>query len=522
MKDFKTKLLEYYGLSQDDYSLMSKKLSLNDLPSFKKYNSIEECAKYLHEAIKNKVKILIYGDYDCDGVMSTSITYLTLKSNDYTPGFYIPFRETDGYGLTKENIKKFYDLNYKILLLVDNGITLNDEIDYANSLGMDVIILDHHTIEGSVPKAKFILHPLYSAFSKINMCAGSIAFFFSIAYLGVVDEYLLTLSMISTISDLMELKDENRILVKLGLDALNKNKYPNILKLINKDTLRYNENDVGMTLAPKINAIGRIITDNKLFDIIRYFINFNNVEFINKTAVWINNTNQYRKQLVKNLTNNINVDENEHSIVIVEENLKEGLTGLVASKYMEESDKPTVVLVPTSKDNNYLKGSIRSKNGFDVNIILDDVKDLLVVYGGHSNAGGLTLKRDQFQEFKKRFEIAASKHPFVQVEEKYIDISIDDINKENYDLIESLSPYGQGFKKPQFVIKGYRTNLLKTSRDGKHIITRINPSSSLIYFNFDKSIMNYELVNLYGYYDLNYFNGFCTIQFHVSSFLKYN
>ena len=521
MKDFKTKLFEYYELSLDDFSLLSKKLTLEDLPSYKKYKTIEECAEYFHNAIKNKKKILIYGDYDCDGVMSTSITYLTLKNEEYTPGFYIPFREVDGYGLTKDNIDRFKKLNYDILLLVDNGITLNEEIDYANSLGMEVVIFDHHTIEGKVPNAKFILHPKYSEFSNVNMCAGSVAFFFSVAYLGIIDEYLLTLAMISTISDLMELKDENRILVKLGLEAFNKNRYSNILRLINKDFPRYNEQDIGMSVSPKINAIGRVITDNKLFDIIRYFIKFNDSNFIEKTSIWINYTNEYRKNLVRNLDKNDDIDENLFSVVVIENRLKEGLTGLLASRYMEKYDKPTVVLVPTAKDEQYLKGSIRSESGFDINIILNDVKDLLVAYGGHSNAGGLTIKKDKFAEFKSRFELAASKHPFIQIEDKYIEISVDEINKENYDLIDTLSPFGQGFKRPKFVIKGVKTNFLQYSRDNKHIITKISPSSSIVYFNYDKSIKNFELVNLYGYFDINYFRGYYTIQFNVYSFLKF-
>lgn len=522
MKDFKSRLLEYYGITNDDFLLLSKNNTLEDLPKADNYKDIDKCATYLREAVNNNKKILIYGDYDCDGVMATSIAYLTLKSDKYTPGFYIPFRETDGYGLTKENIKRFKDLNYDILLLVDNGITLNEEIDYANSLGMDVIIFDHHTIEDSVPKAKFILHPTFSGFSNYNMCAGSVSFFFSIAYLGIIDEYLLTLAMISTISDLMELKAYNRLIVKLGLDALNKNHYRNIMTLINNEKPRINEFDIGMTVCPKINAIGRVVTDNHLFNIIRYFVILDDDSFTSKTATWIENTNLYRKQLVKDLSNSVEIDQKMNSIVLVEDNLKEGLTGLVAAKYMEDYDKPTVILVQSSKTDSYLKGSIRSKNGFDVNIILDDVKDLLISYGGHANAGGLTLDKKNFVEFKERFEKAASKHHFITDESKQIEINLDEINKENYDLIQSLSPFGQGFHRPEFIIKGIKSNFLTVSRDGKHIIKKVSPNSAIVYFNFDKSIFNYELINLIGYYDINYFRGFCFVQFHVTSFLKFN
>jgi len=522
MKDFKNRLLEYYGISNEDFLLLTKSNSIEDLPQCNNYKNIMECARYLHGAVNSNKKILIYGDYDCDGVMATSIAYLTLKSDVYTPGFYIPFRETDGYGLTKENIERFKALNYEILLLVDNGITLNEEVEYANSLGMDVVIFDHHTIEGDVPKAKFILHPILSGFSSYNMCAGSVSFFFSIAYLGIVDEYLLTLAMISTISDLMELRDYNRLIVKLGLDSLNRNRYKNIMALITNDKPKITEYDIGMSVCPKVNAIGRVITDNNLFNIIRYFVVLDDNNFTSKTKLWIENTNIYRKQLVKDLSKSEDVDEKLSSIVLIENNLKEGLTGLVAARYMEDYDKPTVILVQSSKTDCYLKGSIRSKNGFDVNIILDDVKDLLVSYGGHANAGGLTIDKKNFTEFKERFEKAAKKHHFLTEESKKIEINLDEINKENYDTIESLSPYGQGFHRPLFIVKGIKSSFLTISRDGKHIIKNISPNSSIIYFNYDKSIFNYEFVSLIGYYDINYFKGYCSIQFHVTSFLKFN
>lgn len=325
--------------------------------------------------------------------MSTSIMYLTLKTNDFTPGFYIPFRETDGYGLTKNNIDKFYSLGYKVLILVDNGIKLNDEIDYANSLGMEVIVLDHHINDDKLPNAKYILHPTISGFSDINMSAGTVCFFFSVAYLGLVDEYLLSLGAISTISDLMPLHDKNRTLVSLGLNSINKNKYTNISLLINKKEGNINEKDISMLVAPKVNAIGRLVSDKTLFDIVRYFINFNNDKYIIEKAKWIEFINSERKQMVSNYIKENNIDNSKNSIVIVEDHMKEGLTGLLANKFMQEYKKPAVILVEESIHPGIYKGSLRSKNGFSINIILEDLKDILLTYGGHENAGGLSLKK---------------------------------------------------------------------------------------------------------------------------------
>lgn len=523
MKSFKEKLLEYYLLNENEYLDLSKEITKENLPSPFKYKKMDEVVDFLHKAVKRKDKILIYGDYDCDGILSTSILYLSLKTDTYTPGFYIPFRETDGYGLTKENIDRFYSLGYRILILSDNGITLNDEVDYANNLGMIVLIFDHHTEESTLPNAKYILHPKLCEFSSVNMCAGSVAFFFSYAYLGFIDDYLLTLSMITTISDMMELIGINRIIVKLGLDILNKNRYTNIVKLINPETPLFTENNISMEVAPKVNAVGRIITDNKLFNIVRYFINFDDDSFIENTAQWIESTNKYRKDLVTAFsTQKTLIDDNMNSIIVKCEDLKEGLTGLVASRFMEEYQKPTVVLTKGTANDYILKGSIRSKNGFDINIILNDLSDILLTYGGHQNAGGLSLKADKFDEFKIRFEKAALKHPFENENKRFIEININEISKENYDFMRTLAPFGQGFKQPDFVIKNINKSFFKFSNDQKHIITRINPNSSIVGFNYDKKILSFDKVNLYGSLDINYYRGYSSIQFKINSVQKVN
>lgn len=521
MNEFIKKICNYYHINQEEYDVLAKALTLEDLPSFLDYKDIKQCANYIHDAINNNVKTLIYGDYDCDGVMGISILYLALKTSEWKPGYYIPFRETDGYGLTKDNIDKFYGLGYRLIILVDNGISLIEEVEYANSLGIEIIIMDHHSMLNEVPKAKYILHPSFSNFSKVNMCGGSVAFFFSIAYLGYVDEYLLTLAMISTISDMMELIEKNRIIAKLGLQILNKNKYNNILLLIDNGSLEITENDISMSLVPRVNAIGRIINNNSLFNIVKYFIEPDNESFIKETAEWIKGVNKLRKDIVSDFSNKeLNIDIKKSSIVVVSDELKEGISGLVASKLMNEYEKPTAVLTCRIDDKNEYKGSLRSKYGFDIRIILDDLKDILVSFGGHENAGGLTIKKENIEEFKKRFEIASEKHKFEDDKKELIEINFPEITKENYDSIRKIAPFGQGFSKPEFVIRNIYTNFLSLSRDGKHIITKINPQSSLVYFNYDKTIFDYKTVDLIGSFEINCFKNVCTIQFRINKFTK--
>ena len=269
MKTFLNKLLEYYGITEADFDLLINED--DNLPSFLNFNKIDEASLYLKDKIKNNAKILIYGDYDCDGIMATSIMYLTLEKLGIKPGFYIPFREKDGYGLTIENIDRFHQLNYDLIILVDNGITLTNEIDYLNKLGMEALIIDHHTPKDILPNAKYIIHPSVSNFGDINMSAGAVSFYFSEALLGYTDPYLLSLASISILSDAMPMIDYNKKLVKKGLVYINEYKFPNLCLLLEKNE-NINEIDLSMNLVPKINAIGRLINDNNLFNIVKYFI----------------------------------------------------------------------------------------------------------------------------------------------------------------------------------------------------------------------------------------------------------
>jgi len=521
MKDFKTKVLEYYNLTENDYSELVKETTLDDLPNPFKCENIGQCADFIKEKFNSGVKTLIYGDYDCDGIVATSIIYLTLKNDNFTPGFYIPFRETDGYGLTINNIDKFYDLGYRLLILVDNGITLNEEIDYANSNGMEIVVIDHHIKGETLPDAKFILHPIYSNYTDINISAGCLSFIFSWAYLGRIDEYLLSIASISAISDLMELKGFNRTIVKLGLKAINNNRYFNILKLIHDSGEKtITEDDLSLVLVPKINSIGRIVEDNKLFNIVRYLTNYSDTDFIIRTLEWIESVNNYRKVLVSELGSRIDyIDDSKCSICVLEDNVKEGLIGILASRLMNDYNKPCVVLVRQKLNPYIYKGSVRSKSGFDVDQMLVELSDLLETYGGHKNAGGLSLKEQNYDAFKERFEEFAKGHRFVD-DRKYIEITTDDISYQNYKFLRTLAPFGHGFKKPLFKLTNYCTDLLNYSKDQKHIITKLGLNSSLVYFNYDRDLLNSRYVDFFGTLEINEFRGYYSIQFAVNEFTK--
>lgn len=515
MKTFLDKLLEYYNITKKQFDLLLNED--NNLPSFLNFKKIDEASLYLKDKIKNNAKILIYGDYDCDGIMATSIMYLALEKIGIKPGFYIPFREKDGYGLTIENINRFHELKYDLIILVDNGITLVDEIDYLNKIGMEALIIDHHTPKDVLPNAKHIIHPTVSNFGDINMSAGAVSFYFSEALLGYTDPYLLTLASISILSDAMPMIDYNKKLVKEGLIYINEYKFPNLCLLLEKNE-NINENDLSMTLVPKVNAVGRLINDNNLFNIVRYFITKDLIK-IKALTFWINSVNEKRKELVKEISANFIVESDDPMVIEVMD-INEGLTGLIANKILNEQNKAALILIEESDDKNILKGSIRTKDGFDIIDAFNNIKDLLLSYGGHKNAGGIRFKKENLETIKQKLFKYAVDHPFIETERKYINIGLNEVTNENYKLLRVFAPFGQDNPVPIFELSNFYTKELVFSRDRKHIITPLGVNSSLIYFNFDNNLLNYNFVNFVGTFEDNYFKSVHKVQFKVISYYK--
>lgn len=515
MKTFLDKLLEYYSLTKEDYFELSKEVTLGDVPEYTNLKNIDECANYLKKKAAANTKILIYGDYDCDGIMSTSIMVNTFSKLGYKVGFYIPFRETDGYGLNVERVEYFASLGYKLFVCVDNGIVQYEAIDKVNELGCECVVIDHHTPGETLPNAKYIIHPQVSEFGDINMSAGCVCSFVSRAMLGYFDKYLFTLGAVSLISDLMELKGYNRTIVKVGLEYLNENMFSNLVSLLDSPKAKIDEFDLSMNICPKINAVARLINDNKLFNIVRLFIT-DDPTLISSYSKWVKAVNEERKRLITEVSESINfVDDSKHVIFPILK-MKEGLTGLVANKIMEKYNKPVFVCVKEANNPNIYKGSARSKDNFSVVEFLNDNSDLFLTFGGHKNAGGFSFNKENYAEVVKRADEYAINHPFVENKlDKYVEVNLNEINNENYDILMTFGPFGQGNPYPAFMIKGFMVDSFNYSADKRHIITKISMNSSICYFNYNSEILDYTKVNLIGKFNLNIFNGRKSVQFIV-------
>ena len=511
MTSFLDKLLTYYELDYSSY-LKNKEKSLIDIPKFSRFPNLKEVTNYIKDSIKQNKKILIYGDYDCDGIMSTSIIYLTLMyGSEYRPGFYIPNREIDGYGLTINNIDKFKKLGYDIIILVDNGISLIEQIDYANSLGIECVILDHHNVGEKLPNAKYIVHPDLVNFGQYNISAGVVSFYFSWAYLEYINPYLLSLGAISTISDVMILQEYNSLIVKEGLKAINKHKFSQIFDLLGNAKENLNESDLSLLIVPKINSICRVLNDDSRFKIVKYFID-ENAHF--RILPWIFQINDKRKELSHAKTED--VDFTKPAIFYINPE-NEGISGLIAANLMTQSLKPTFVLCPERFHPNILKGSARSYNNFNVAESLNKASEVLITHGGHECAGGFSLDIKDYEKAMQE-EIAKNIPPY-EKQYKYIELEYEEINLKNYEIYMSFSPFGQGHEKPLFLLKDFVISNFKKTNDGKHLLFK-NNLYSIAYFSYDKEIEKYDIASLLCEFSLNEFRGSKSVQLKVIDFVK--
>ncbi len=513
---FLEKILEYYNIDLSYYQNQIKKdIDFEFLSCFKENKDFFNAKNIIKKSIQDNEKILIYGDYDCDGILATSIIYLTLKEDNYISNFYIPSRKNDGYGLTLENAKKIVDANYNLVILVDNGISLNEPVSYLKENNVKVIIIDHHEYKEILPNADAIIHREISKISNQNMSAGALSLLFSISYLNKINFYLLTLGAITILSDLMPLKDLNRDIVRLGLNSLNEYKFSKITNFFKEHKEEYNEDDLNQYFIPKVNSIGRMISDKEELRIVKYFIEDNKKDYVRLS--WIDEINQKRKDLINNIDYNKYL--NDENINFVSLDIEEGLIGLVANKLMNLNKKPTFVLTLSNEENIY-KGSVRLLlNHGNLQNCFNECSNLLDNFGGHASAGGFTIKKENIEEFKiKLIEYFGLSHEVVK--DKTIKINYKDLNLENLKIMESFAPFGQDFKKPLFEINDISTSSFTYSRDEKHIILKVGDVSKLIYFNYPREILENKYINLSGNIEKNVFNGKISCIFKVTNFIK--
>ena len=478
MNSFLKKLLDYYAITEEAYTILGKAPSFSSLPDISSSLEVQKAIKSLQEIKEKKQRILIYGDYDCDGVSSSSILLRSFKEFGLDAEAYLPSRYLDGYGLNLANVEKAHKAGYSAIFTCDNGVSASEAVSLVLKEGMKLLVLDHHEYKEPLPGLTALIHPKTVNLLSPEVSAGFLSYLFGRALLKRDDEYLVCLAGMSTLSDTMPLSKYNRDVVRLALNYLNANQYEEFTLLTSKT--HFDETLLAMDIIPKINAIGRLEQGTSINRLLLYFAG-DNKEKKPIIANWMNEVNTKRKELTKEAESSLSLDPNEEAI-LVNTNLPEGLNGLLASRLLSEYGKPVAVFSKDSKNPGVLVGSLRSKEGFNILKALEGCQAPLLAGGGHAYAGGVSILESDLPLFKKDFIYAAIKHKLMPTRNKSIPLDIAEATMENYQLLRAFAPFGEGNEHPSFRLVS-PIDQLAFSLDGKYLSTRLSPSVRLFSFS---------------------------------------
>lgn len=419
----------------------------------------------LNDAMGHKERILVYGDYDVDGCTAVALVYKFLRQFYSNIDYYIPDRYDEGYGVSKKGIDFAKETGVKLIIILDCGIKAIEEITYAKEQGIDFIICDHHVPDEVMPPAVATLNPKRpdDSYPFKNLCGCGVGFKFmqafaknnNIPFSRLVP--LLDFCAVSIAADLVPVVDENRILAFHGLKQLNQNPSLGLKAIVDICGLNGRElsmSDIIFKIGPRINASGRMENGKKSVNLLverEYSLALDQAKHIDEY-------NEQRKDVDRQMTEEANqivarLESQKHqsSIVLYDEHWKKGVIGIVASRLTEIYFRPTVVL---TRDEKLATGSARSVAGFDVYAAIKSCRDLLLNFGGHTYAAGLTMKWTDVKEFRKRFQTYVEEHIEPEQREAILDIDavIDfkDITKKLHTDLKHFAPFGPGNPKPLF------------------------------------------------------------------------
>ncbi|TWT26240.1 single-stranded-DNA-specific exonuclease RecJ [Planomicrobium sp. CPCC 101110] len=426
----------------------------------------------IRRAIEENEKIVVYGDYDADGVSSTTVMLTVLQDLGADVSFMIPNRFKHGYGPNKELFKKASEEGAKLLVTVDNGISGIDEVDYANSLGLDVIISDHHDIGETMPNALAIIHPRHPEgnYPFGELAGVGVAFKMAHALYEDLPDHLLEMVAIGTIADLVPLHDENRFLVKEGLAALRTSPRVAIDALCEVSGVQkrdITEETIGFMFGPRINAIGRLQDADPA---VRLFMTEEAAE-ARDLASSLDLLNKERQAIVKQISDEATAQvDQQHPegpprvIVVAQEGWNPGVVGIVASKLTEKYYRPSIVLC-LNPETGKAKGSARSIEGFHLYNELAANRDILPHFGGHPMAAGMTLEAAHVDELRERLnkqaETSLTEEDLLPVVEIDIPVRLDEIDIETIESMRYLAPFGMGFSKPKFFLDAVKVSSIR-------------------------------------------------------------
>lgn len=450
---------------------------------FSLFEEADMTLERIHEAIENHEKICIYGDYDCDGILATTILVQAFLELGVEVGYHIPNRFDDGYGLNVKRVEQMAQKGYSLIITVDNGVKAFEAVERANELGVDVIITDHHQFDNDLPDACTFIHTKLSPdypFKEIS--GGFVAYKLASALLGRQDKYLYCLAAITTVSDMMPLLDENRSLVKKALIFMKEEKYPSLeLLLGNQQT--YSTTSIGFVIAPKINSFGRLPEFCSPNVLVKYFLKNAPRDFMVKVSQIAISLNTKRQTMTNQQYEMAKEGMGDDFLYWSSDQVHEGLVGLIAGKYTREYERPAFVMAYDEKKGLY-KGSARSIEGFSLHQFFMEHQDQFVAFGGHSLAGGFTVDEAHYDSCYQCIKDALKDlhlHPTTIV----LHIDEQDIDIKNVESLSLLEPFGMSNEEPLYMLKDVPVSQIQQLSQGKHLKmqTDLNRSHvSMLYF----------------------------------------
>ncbi|HJJ04182.1 MAG: single-stranded-DNA-specific exonuclease RecJ [Clostridia bacterium] len=486
-----TKILVNRGITDDKEIDTFLNPTRNDFYDPYLMPDMDKAVERIIKAINNQEKVMIYGDYDVDGITSITVLKKFLEERGLKTGHYIPNRLEEGYGLNENAIRSIAEQKYTLMITVDCGISGIEEVELANQLGIETIITDHHEQSESLPNAYAIINAKRKdsqyPFRGLAGCGAVFKLIQAISLrLGLEEkEFLkyLDIVCVGTISDIVPLVDENRVIAKLGLKLVAQTRNIGLRELILQSGYKkIDSNTISFGVAPRINACGRMGYQEEALDL---FLT-NNIEEARKITARLNSYNLERqtkeKDIFEQAIKELEKEDIEklNTIVLSGDNWHHGVIGIVASKLTEKFYKPTILIC---FEDNIGKGSGRSLPGFDLHEALVETSAYLEKYGGHEMAVGLSLKKEKYNDFKLAFEeIAKSKNiqqiiPVIKIDSI---ITAKDVNKKTIQDLEMLEPFGEKNKNPIFVYKNLKIDSIRALSEGKHLKLTLKDDNLLI------------------------------------------
>ena len=548
LDELTSKLLSIRNIKKEDVQTFLNPSIKNFLPNPEILKDMQKSAKRTIQAISQKHKIGIFGDYDVDGASATALLANFFNSINVPYEIYIPDRKKEGYGPSAESFKKLIDNGTKLIFTVDCGTLSFDAIDYASNNDIDVIVLDHHQSEINLPKAHSIVNPnrLDDKSDLKYLCAAGVTFMFLISLnkeLRSTDWFIkskitepnlleyLDLVALGTVCDVVPLVGLNRAIVSQGLKILKSKKNLGLKTLFDICDIQTKPNvyHIGYQLGPRINAGGRVGKSSHGANLLIS----NNPKDVFKIATELDHFNKERQILEKDLMDKIlkNLENKTHEsvMVIFGKNWHEGVIGIVASRIKDKFNKPVIII--SIDDNGIGKASARSIVGFDIgSVIIAAVQEkILIKGGGHKMAGGFTIKTENVEKFKKfilkKFERLSNSK--MNIKPLYLDsiIAPTALNLQFYSKVNSLAPFGSGNPEPKFVLENMKSINNKIIKDKhiKSVLVGLDGSSvkSIAFNCVENEIGAYllkkdkKLFNIAGKLSLNEWQGQSNVEFII-------